>query len=162
MMNRVVFIIGVSGSGKTHIGKNLADEVDITFIDADDQHSEQNIEKMKSGMPLTDEDRIPWLLKLNQLAKTHLNEGCVISCSALKQSYRNLLAEGIEHQVNWVYLKGDYDLIYDRMKTRIGHFMKPKMLLSQFETLEEPVDSIEIDISKSPESIIKYLKKELT
>ncbi|MDC1028748.1 gluconokinase [Schleiferiaceae bacterium] len=162
MMNRVVFIIGVSGSGKTHIGKNLADEVDIKFIDADDQHSEQNIEKMKSGMPLTDKERIPWLLKLNQLARAHSNEGCVISCSALKQSYRNLLAEGIEHQVNWVYLKGDYDIIYDRMKTRIGHFMKPKMLLSQFETLEEPVDSIEIDISKSPESIIKYLKKELT
>ena len=161
-MNRVIFIIGVSGSGKTHVGKNLADEVDIKFIDADDQHSKQNIEKMKSGIPLTDEDRIPWLLKLNELAKTHLNEGCVISCSALKQSYRNLLAEGIEHQVNWVYLKGDYDLIYDRMKTRIGHFMNPKMLLSQFDTLEEPVDSIAIDVSKSPESIIKYLKKELT
>jgi len=162
MMNRVVFIIGVSGSGKTHIGKNLAHEVNIKFIDADDQHSEQNIKKMESGIPLTDEDRIPWLLKLNQLAKAHLNEGCIISCSALKQSYRNLLAKDIEHRVNWVYLKGDYDLIYDRMKTRINHFMKPKMLLSQFETLEEPLDSIEIDISQSPESIIMHLKKEIT
>lgn len=161
-MDRTVFIIGVSGSGKTHIGKNLARAFDVKFIDADDQHSEQNIEKMKSGIPLTDEDRIPWLLKLNQLAKTHLNEGCIISCSALKQSYRNLLAKGIEHQVNWVYLKGDYDLIYDRMKTRVDHFMKPKMLLSQFETLEEPLDSIEIDISQCTESIIKHLKKEIT
>lgn len=161
-MDRTVFIIGVSGSGKTHIGKNLARAFDVKFIDADDQHSEQNIEKMKSGIPLTDEDRIPWLLKLNQLAKTHLNEGCIISCSALKQSYRNLLAKGIEHQVNWVYLKGDYDLIYNRMKTRVDHFMKPKMLLSQFETLEEPLDSIEIDISQCTESIIKHLKKEIT
>lgn len=155
--SKIIFVIGVSGSGKTSVGRLLAKELNIDFIDADDHHPQTNIEKMKSGIPLTDEDRLPWLDRLHQIAKNHLDTGCVIACSALKQTYRNQLSETIIDDVFWIYLKGSYDLIYNRMKNRANHFMDARMLKSQFETFEEPINAIEIAITKAPETIVKEI-----
>lgn len=149
--------MGVSGCGKSSVGQLLAKEMEITFIDADDHHPQSNIDKMSRGIPLTDEDRGPWLDQLNQLAKNNLTNGCVIACSALKQSYREQLSQSISKEVMWVYLKGDYELIYNRMKKRSSHFMEPDMLRSQFETLEEPKDAIVLNIEGSTENVVQEL-----
>jgi len=155
---KVIFIMGVSGSGKTSIGQLIAREMSLVFIDGDDHHSPANIKKMSLGIPLTDDDREPWLDRLNQVAKHHLNLGCVIACSALKKNYRDRLSHTIKNEVQWIYLKGNYDQIFSRMQGRKGHFMNPGMLKSQFETLEEPKDAIEVNIADSPEVIVKKLK----
>ena len=158
-MSRIIYIMGVSGSGKTHIGKRLAKALQIPYFDADDFHPTENTQKMKSGTPLTDEDRSQWLDTLHELAHQHSEQGCVISCSALKQQYRDTLALPMDDKVLWVYLKGTYEVIYQRMKNRKGHFMKPEMLASQFEILEEPLDALEIDTTEAPEVIIEKIKK---
>lgn len=158
LKSKVIFIMGVSGSGKTSVGKLLASKMALTFIDADDHHPQINIDKMSSGVHLTDHDREPWLDRLHQIAYNHLHLGCVIACSALKQRYRDKLSHSIEKNVQWVYLKGDYNQIFNRMKSRKGHFMNPKMLESQFTTLEEPKNAIEMSITNSPEIIVEKLK----
>lgn len=149
--------MGVSGSGKTAIGRLLAEELNFPFVDADDHHPASNIEKMSQGIPLSDDDRMPWLDSLNQLAMDNYEKGCVIACSALKEAYRVRLMKSIESNVLWVYLHGSYDLILDRMNKRENHFMGANMLKSQFETLEEPEEAIKADISNSPEMIIKTI-----
>lgn len=153
--------MGVSGSGKTSIGQLLANELAVPFMDADDHHPPANIEKMSQGSPLNDEDRKPWLDKLHELAVAHLDHGCVITCSALKEIYRNQLSQNIAPHIQWIYLKGTYDLIFERMKARSNHFMDAAMLKSQFETLEEPKNAIEIDIVSSPKIIIQRIKSQL-
>ena len=160
-MSRVIFIIGVSGSGKSTLAQKLAKSLNLIYLDADDYHPAQNITKMSKGIALTDEDRFPWLDDLNKLAKKHSKSGCIIACSALRQNYRDRLSENLEVEVVWIYLKGGFDLIYERIKARKNHFMKPDMLLSQFDTLEEPVDAIQIDISASTDTIVQKLKNEL-
>jgi len=157
----IIFVMGVSGCGKSTIGQLLADQLSMPFIDADDHHLPSSIEKMGQGIPLTDEDREPWLDKLNQIATQHLENGVVIACSALKEKYRTQLAQSIESNVQWVYLKGDYQLIFDRMQNRHGHFMDAGMLKSQFETLEEPRNAISIDIANPVEVVIQLLSKQL-
>jgi carbohydrate kinase (thermoresistant glucokinase family) len=158
-MNKIIFIMGVSGSGKTVLGHLLAKELSVPFIDADDHHPASNIEKMSLGAPLNDQDRMPWLEQLNQIAIKHLGTGGVIACSALKKDYRRRLTDGISStDVQWVYLQGTYEQISLRMKNRQGHFMKPVMLRSQFEALEEPDDALTINISDTPEDIIKSIK----
>lgn len=157
-MPKVIFIMGVSGTGKSWIGEGLAKALKLKYLDADEYHSRHNIEKMSLGIPLTDQDRFPWLNSLNQLARSYEDAGCIIACSALKQCYRDMLAKGLEKKVVWVYLKGNFDLIYQRMKNRKNHFMKPEMLQSQLDTLEEPVDAIEIDIAETSEVIIQKIK----
>ena len=154
---KVIFVIGVSGSGKTTIGQKLAGELQVEYVDADDHHPEKNIEKMKSGSPLTDEDRLPWLDRLREIAKTHLIKGCVISCSALKQSYRDRLSRSIKDNIQWIYLDGNYELIHSRMKKRENHFMDANMLKSQFETLEKPTNALKVDINKSPDKIVQKI-----
>ncbi len=157
-MSRVIFIIGVSGSGKSSVAKMLSESLSLIYFDADDHHPKENIAKMSKGISLTDEDRHPWLNSLNQLAKQNSKSGCIIACSALKQNYRDKLSKNLESEVIWVYLKGDFDSIYKRMSDRKNHFMKPEMLQSQFNTLEEPIDAIQIDISDTIENIVKKLK----
>ena len=152
--------MGVSGSGKSFIGAMLAKELGLPFMDADDYHPESNIKKMSEGIPLNDDDRAPWLKILNGLAKENKEQGCVIACSALKEKYRKQLSESLEDEVQWYYLKGDYELILKRMKAREGHFMGVNMLQSQFETLEEPENAIVLDIKDSPAEIIKRIKKQ--
>ncbi|MEA1786356.1 gluconokinase [Arenibacter sp. GZD96] len=150
----IFYVMGVSGSGKTTIGKGLAQALQIPFFDGDDYHSEQNVEKMAAGTPLTDTDRLGWLEALNALAKTQLQHGAVIVCSALKERYRELLAKGIEDRVVWVFLKGSFEEIQQRMQQRSGHFMPPTLLKSQFEALEEPAVSVTISINQTPQAMV--------
>ena len=153
--------MGVSGSGKSSIGQMLAAALAVPFIDADDHHPESNIQKMSSGIPLDDVDRWPWLATINQLAKDTTDSGCVIACSALKEVYRLRLMDSIEPKVCWVFLKGTFEQILDRMNNRKDHFMGANMLRSQFETLEEPDTVLTIDITDSPAVIVQRIKSHL-
>ncbi len=160
--NRIIYIMGVSGCGKSSIGTLLAAELSIPYIEGDDHHPQSNVDKMRQGIPLDDSDRLPWLDKLHSIATEQgTKKGCVIACSALKESYRVRLMHTIEDQVSWVYLKGSYDLIHQRMKHRKNHFMDANMLRSQFDTLEEPEYAIEVDISGSQEQIVKNIKSQI-
>ena len=154
--------MGVSGCGKSTIGKLLAQELDIPFFDGDDFHPESNIQKMSNGQALNDADRQGWLETLNDLAKQQLaKNSCVIVCSALKQKYRDTLSLNINAETNWVYLSGSFNQVFDRLNSREGHFMPSELLISQFETLEEPKDALKIDITLTPENIIKTIKSGL-
>jgi gluconokinase len=154
----IIYIMGVSGSGKTTIGKKLSERTAIPFFDADDLHSAANKEKMKAGLPLTDTDRAGWLTRVNEQAKEHMKKGgAIIACSALKEKYRTVLSNGISVPVFWVLLKGSYKLIQERMQQRKDHFMPPALLASQFETLEIPSQAITIDISKTPAEIAETI-----
>lgn len=150
--NYVFFVMGVSGCGKSTVGSMLATTLNIPFFDGDDYHPLANIKKMEQGFPLNDHDRHDWLVQLNALAKSHSEKGAVIACSALKESYRILLREGIS-LVKFVFLDGSFDEIMARMKSRKGHFMPSDLLKSQFDTLEIPKDAITISISKAPDKI---------
>ena len=154
--------MGVSGSGKSTIGKLLAQELNIPFFDGDDFHPESNISKMSNGQSLNDEDRQNWICSLNNLAKEQLIiNSCVIVCSALKQKYRDVLNSDIKNKTKWVYLSGSFNQIYNRIQSRSDHFMPSELLKSQFKTLEEPKNVLQIDISLKPEIIIKKIKNEL-
>ena len=124
MKYKVYYVMGVSGSGKSTIGKMLTNKLNCMFFDGDDFQSETNISKMKSGDPLTFEDRSEWLFALHKLAKEKLQKNSlVISCSALKEQYRQILQKDIEHHCTWIYLQGDFETLAERMNSRIGHFM---------------------------------------
>ena len=154
--------MGVSGSGKTTIGRKLAESLGYKFADADDFHPQENIDKMRNGIALSDKDRLPWLQKMQDVIKQHLleNTNIVITCSALKASYRQMLL--INHEsVKLVYLKGSFELIHKRLKERLNHFMSEKLLKSQFEILEEPLEAIEVDISQPLEVIVQEILEEL-
>lgn len=151
-MNPVIYIMGVSGCGKTTVGRLVSEKTAIPFFDGDDFHSAENKHKMNRGIPLTDEDRAGWLTVLNNLARQEtLKKGAVIACSALKEKYREKLEDGLADNCYWVYLQGDFNLIYKRIKERKGHFMPPELLQSQFETLEIPENALTEDIRISPQ-----------
>ena len=147
--------MGVSGSGKTTIGQGVAEAMDWGFSDADDFHGPANVRKMKSGIPLTDEDREPWLRNLRAVIERWKRgePGHVLACSALKGSYREILRQN-DPDVKFVYLQGSFDLIARRLKERKGHFFDPALLRSQFDALETPEDALVFDISKKPDEII--------
>ncbi|NJK67781.1 MAG: gluconokinase [Microcoleus sp. CSU_2_2] len=155
----IVIVMGVSGSGKTTVGKLLAASLNWDFADADDFHPANNIEKMSLGIPLDEVDRIPWLLKLQSTIADWLQakKNVVLACSGLKATYRDLLMRD-RTQVKLVYLKGDFELISQRMKQRQNHYMKTDLLSSQFDTLEEPQDAIVIDVSEPPEVIVAQIR----
>jgi gluconokinase len=154
--------MGVSGCGKTTIGKALAEKLGWIFYDADDFHPPDNLAKMRNGIPLNDADRVPWLRKLHELIASGIKENQygVLACSALKERYRRSLIANHE-EILLVYLKGDYELIFSRMIDRPGHYMKPKMLKSQFDALEEPTDSLIIDASLSVEEIVPLIMEHI-
>lgn len=153
----MIFILfGVSGAGKTVIGKLFAQERGWIFDDADDFHPASNIEKMHRGESLTDADRAPWLEKLRGRIEQHLaaRENAVLACSALKRSYRDRLR--VSDDVRFVYLRGDSALIKKRLADRRGHFMNPQLLASQFKDLEEPdraENALVVDVDQSPQKI---------
>ena len=157
-----IFIMGVSGVGKSTIGKLLADQLSIPFFDGDDYHPEANKKKMANGHPLNDDDRYDWLLNLNRLANDQIaNTSCVIACSALKESYRELLKKGIETNIKWVLLHGTFDQVLERIQQRTSHFMPTSLLKSQFDTLEEPIEALKINIRETPQKITTFIVNEL-
>jgi len=159
-MKHIIFIIGVSGCGKSTIGKLLSKTLDIPFFDGDNFHPQSNIDKMASGHSLNDDDRREWLISLNTLSKNQItNQGAIIACSALKESYRELLSDSIKKHTTWVHLEGSKELILERMKTR-DHFMPISLLDSQFETLEVPDYGLHLSIIDSPETIITSIIKQ--
>jgi gluconokinase len=160
-----LIVMGVAGCGKTSVGKELARRLGWEFFDADDYHPPENVAKMASGVPLDDSDRAPWLDILHGLLEGSLRAGRhpVLACSALKANYRETLTRG-NGGIRIVYLRGDYDLIFARMQERPGHYMKPGMLKSQFDALEEPEDAIvagiEHPVAEIVDGIIKYMEKD--
>ena len=160
----VIIIFGVSGAGKTTVGELLARELGWHFYEADDFHSPANIEKMRRRVPLTDDDRWPWLENLRELIKRCVasNENAVLACSALKRAYRKHLRIGPE--VKLVFLRGDYALINEQLRHRHGHFMNPALLKSQFAALEEPQPdegAITVESGKTPQELVEEIKTEL-
>lgn len=156
-MNNIIYIMGVSGCGKTTIGKLLSQKIAVPFFDGDDFHSAANVEKMKAGEPLNDEDRSDWLQKINEFAfeQQQLN-GAIIACSALKEKYRIVLNNGIAKPV-WIFLQGSYQIIFQRLQNRQGHYMPATLLQSQFSNLEIPANTVSINIENEPETIVELI-----
>lgn len=151
---RAIIVMGVAGCGKTTIASRLAERLGWLFIESDDYHSAEQVSKMASGIPLTDADRQPWLESLHTRLVACSLEGksVVMACSALKENYRQILCDSLDN-VQFVYLKGNYRTILHRMQKR-EHFMKPELLKSQFDALEEPSDSLTINIGTIPDQIV--------
>ena len=149
----IVIVMGVSGSGKTTVGEMLAERLGCGFFDADDFHPATNVDKMRAGIPLTDDDRWPWLKALRQAIDDWqaAGESRVIACSALKAAYRDVLSP--HDDVVFAFLKGSAETIAGRLKARKGHYMNPNLLASQLATLEEPTDAIVVDIAPPPATV---------
>ena len=154
----IVIVMGVTGAGKTTIGRALAAALGWEFHDGDDLHSAASKLKMHRGIALDDADRAPWLAAIRKLILAMLSEGRdgVVACSALKQSYRDEIVVDPK-AVKIVYLKGSKEMIAERLRNRGAHFMDPDLLQSQFDTLEEPRDAIVVDIAAAPEAIVNEI-----
>ena len=157
----IVVLMGVCASGKTKVGRALAASLGWPFYDADDFHPPSNVAKMAAGMPLTDDDRWPWLDRIvDELAPAGADEGnAVLACSALRQSYRDRLKRA--GNVRFVYLKGDYATIAARVATRSHKYMPASLLPSQFATLEEPADALVVDVRADIEAKIATIRDSL-
>jgi len=153
-------VMGVSGSGKTTMARMLADATGGEWLDADDFHPPENKAKMSAGIPLTDDDRWPWLDRLNTELRAAAGKGrpVFLACSALKQKYRDRLTTELP-QARFIYLKGSLELIASRMAKRKNHFMPARLLESQFSTLEEPADAIVLDISKPVDQLLEDFQR---
>jgi gluconokinase len=160
----IIIIFGVSGSGKTTIGKLLGHELRWQFIEADDFHPAWNIQKMRSGRPLIDEDRWPWLDCLRKQIEQLLaaGENVVLACSALKRAYRDRLR--VSEEIKFVFLRGDYAVVEKQLRSRRRHFMNPDLLQSQFDDLEEPQadeQALTVALGRTPEEIVEEIETKL-
>ncbi|OLC72534.1 MAG: gluconate kinase [Deltaproteobacteria bacterium 13_1_40CM_4_54_4] len=157
----IIVLMGVTGSGKSTVGKLLAQQLGWKFFEGDDFHSPANIEKMRRGMPLSDDDRRPWLEAIRESIRQMVerSENAVIACSALKHSYRQMLR--ITGEVVFVYLKANIDIVRERLKNRTGHFMNPNLIQSQFDTLEESEQALRVDASLPPGEIVRRIRTQL-
>jgi gluconokinase len=158
----IVVLMGVTGSGKTTVGKLLAKQLGWIFYDADDFHPPSNIEKMRRGIPLTDDDRRPWLETLARLideARARA-DNIVLACSALKHAYQEYLRHDLD-VVHYVFLSGSAETIRKRLEARTGHFMDPTLLPSQLEILDPPADAIRVDVAATPEEIVAVIRARL-
>lgn len=163
--NTILVVMGVSGSGKTTVSAMLAGALGVAFLEGDELHPRANVEKMKSGTPLTDADRLPWLQAIARRIDDWRarGEAGVVTCSALKRAYRDILI-GDRPEVRLVYLKGSHQLIHERMAARHEHFMPVGLLDSQFATLEEPGPDerpIVVDVGGTPEKIVAEILRQL-
>jgi gluconokinase len=160
--NMIIIVMGVSGSGKTTIGTQLAEALHWTFVDADDFHPAANVDKMRRGIPLTEEDRRPWLSALRSQITAWLEQqqSVVLACSALKAWYRRELLVD-PSRMRMVYLKGPFSLIERRLARRKGHFLGRELLASQYTTLEEPTEALVVDAALSPADIVQEIRKAL-
>jgi gluconokinase len=155
----ILVLMGVSGCGKTTVGEILGEQLGWQFNDADDFHPPSNVAKMRAGHALTDEDRWPWLNRLNALLRASELGGkdTILACSALRQVYRDRLEQGCK-DVHWFFLRGTFELIQSRLAARKGHYMNPVLLRSQFATLEEPANATVIDIAAAPEALVAQIR----
>lgn len=151
---KIYYVMGVSASGKSTLGRALSQALGIPFFDGDDYHPPANIEKMSAGIPLTDADRAGWLARLNELARSHAATGAIIACSALKERYRVQLAEGLTPGPCWVVLQGSMETLQNRINARTDHYMPPSLLQSQFDALELPAYGIPLDVSLTTEAMV--------
>jgi len=157
----ILIVCGVSGTGKSTVGELLANKLKLPFFDGDDFHPESNVQKMKSGMALNDQDRQPWLESLaTELALWDSNSGAVLACSALKESYREILASQCKN-ITWIILNGSRELLIERLDSRKGHFFNPTLLDSQLDTLELPDYGWVIDIQPAPDEIVNTISARL-
>lgn len=157
---RLLLVAGVSGSGKSTIGSMLASQIGWEFHDGDDYHPPANVEKMRSGTPLNDEERAPWLAAMRAAIEACLREGrgAVFVASALKEAYRSALCDGLDG-IGLVFLHGDFELIRARMEARQGHYMGARMLQSQFDLIEWPKDALEIDVRVTPDEAVRAIRE---
>jgi len=159
---RVIGVMGVSGSGKTTVARGLAQRLGWVFLEGDAFHPAANVEKMARGIPLDDDDRWPWLQRLREaIAQTRTDYrdlGVVVACSALKQAYRDRLSGG-DDEIVWVYLKGEFERLQQRLQARSDHFMPPTLLASQFAALEEPHEALTLDSGRSPSELMTRILK---
>lgn len=157
----IVIVMGVAGSGKSTVGRLLAEATRSDFLDADTLHSPTNVAKMSAAIPLTDRDRGPWLSavrdRIVDAAARHQN--LVVACSALKEAYRTFLASGVP--VSWTYLKGSPDVFRRRLQRRRGHFMNAELLNSQLDALEEPTNAIVVDAVQRPQALVAEVVAQL-
>lgn len=157
---RLLLVAGVSGSGKTTVGSILASQLGWEFHDGDDYHPAANVEKMRSGTPLNDTERVPWLAAMRAAIESCLREGrgAVFVASALKEAYRTSLCAGLDG-IGLVFLHGDFELIRARMEARKGHYMGARMLRSQFDLIEWPTGALEIEVSVAPEDAVRKIRE---
>jgi gluconokinase len=159
----ILVVMGVSGAGKSTVGKLLARQLGWTYVEADDYHPAANVEKMRRGIPLDDADRRPWL----EAVRHHLEEAAgrgesvVLACSALKHAYQDYLSQWAPGSIRYVYLSGPEELLRQRLAHRTGHFMNPALLHSQFETLEPPDEAVRVDVAPPPEAIVAEIRRKL-
>jgi gluconokinase len=157
----IIILMGVTGSGKTTVGKLLAQQLGWQFADADDFHSTANKEKMSRGLGLTDADREPWLESIHKAMLRWEKSGrnAVLACSALRQAYRDLLSEDVSFEL--VYLRGTAELILERLGHRKGHYATGDLVASQFAALEEPKEAYMVNIAESPEAQVAQIRRRL-
>ncbi|CAL1533784.1 unnamed protein product [Lymnaea stagnalis] len=172
---KIIIVMGVCGSGKTSVAQELSRKLHYSFRDADEFHSEYNKQKMSKGIPLTDEDRLPWLLAMHSYLTSLLTSQTsgIVTCSALKKRYRSILVSGDSTQevpmsdetITFVYLKGNFETLLSRLVQRSGHFMPPTLLQSQLDALEEPDDTenhITVSVDQTVADIVQYIIGQLS